>query len=544
MATMETQENNFKLPISITESGTLLKTFHTKDTYVDKDITVEINTPDATYKTINEGAVTATSNILANEYTTTANTGYAITATADGEVSDVIVGVKDAGFASAGDTVTIEGSSAIQASKTVYLKDGSIDAKDAISQAQGGNGVKLTSSASAPTNTDTFYISTIGGATASVAEEGWVDATNDEDVPAVKTSYYTIASASLNNTNGSVDEEEFETLTTPVLTEGGNLYITEGYIKNTKISLADLVPDNANITSENADKVYKTVKAYDKNGALIVGTMGDATLSEITATEVIANINTINPEYNEATDKFNISGAGSISGSTSVRIEQTGYAVAGTEQTGTIAGSATVSATLNKIGIGAEKSADGAVTPVIAKVQEDTTALSGEITTTKPSSGKYIAVNTAAVSGATTVTPNVAVAGYGDTENYTATPVTVIRGANAATEAYITIAEGTHSVQAGTNTIQNAEVSISAGVTASAGHNVNVLTSAPSGAYLTITGTEANHVAGTFSNTVTCTATEGYIEAGTKNATVSGTVDVNVSPATAKYIKIYEGDFN
>ena len=40
---------------------------------------------------------------------------------------------------------------------------------------------------------------------------------------------------------------------------------------------------------------------------------------------------------------------------------------------------------------------------------------------------------------------------------------------------------------------------------------------------------------------VTCTAPEGYIEAGSETKTVSGSVDVNVTAAADKYIRVYDG---
>lgn len=60
----------------------------------------------------------------------------------------------------------------------------------------------------------------------------------------------------------------------PVLTQdGGFLYINEGYTDNVKISLAKLVPNEANIAKESSDKILQGFNAYDKDGNLIAGSM-------------------------------------------------------------------------------------------------------------------------------------------------------------------------------------------------------------------------------------------------------------------------------
>lgn len=537
-----TELDVFQLPIDVTSDGTYKRILHTADTYVDKNIEVQVTVPDATFKTINEGAVTATANIAQSAYTTTTNTGYVITATADGSVSDIKVGIDQAGFASVNDTVTVSGSSAMRDTVTAYIKDGAIQAANATATSVGGNGVTLTASGIAPSSG--FYITTTGTATASVKTDGWVDATHDPAITATeKTQYYTIASAELNNVAGDVADADYTTLTTPALTEGGNLYITEGYIKNTKISLADLVPDNANITSTNANLVYKTVKAYDNDGALIVGTMGDATLGNITATDVSADIESVSYAYDADSGKFNVTGSGDISGNSSVAIATNGYATTSLSKTGSISGSATVNTTVNKIEIGADKGADGAVTPVITKVTADTTAKSGALTTIKPADGFYIAVNTSEITQSTTVTPKVTATGYGTTENYTASAISVTSGANAAAEAYIPITAGSHTITTGINDITNATSVVSTDVVGDSGVTPVTYTEKTAGEqYITISGA-AEGTSGSLSNTVTCTSVEGYIESGTKTTNVSGDVGVTITDAAPKYIKVYQGTF-
>ena len=63
--------------------------------------------------------------------------------------------------------------------------------------------------------------------------------------------------------------------TTAVVPSGGYLVISAGYYEATKISLATLVPNEASlIASTGADYILQGSTAYDKNGALITGTIG------------------------------------------------------------------------------------------------------------------------------------------------------------------------------------------------------------------------------------------------------------------------------
>ena len=59
----------------------------------------------------------------------------------------------------------------------------------------------------------------------------------------------------------------------PVLVSGDYLYINAGYVENSKISLAQLVPDGAS-ASLTGDYILSGYSAYDNNGALVAGTIG------------------------------------------------------------------------------------------------------------------------------------------------------------------------------------------------------------------------------------------------------------------------------
>ncbi len=271
--------------------------------------------------------------------------------------------------------------------------------------------------------------------------------------------------------------------------------------------------------------------------------MGDAELSPITASSVQANIGTVNVAAQG--DVFHVTGTGSISGNSEVHVATRGLAETSLKQTGTISGNANLDATLAKIGLGVSvNNSDIKVTPVIAK-EDSTTAKSGAITTTAPVGGHYVAVSAAAIAASATVTPTVSKEGYGTADLHDATPSTVTAGANASGTYYIPLNDGSHSAVAGDPTINKASATVATDVEASSGFDGNlvsgVLEIAPtSGEYITISGNATTHN-GSVSGTVTCTSTEGYITTSSKTASISGNVEVEVTAAAPKYIRVYDG---
>ena len=129
--------------------------------------------------------------------------------------------------------------------------------------------------------------------------------------------------------NAGIADKVYVEETGPVLVSGDYLYINKGYIGDTKIPLADLVPNEANVVAGvdgNSHLIYKTVSVYDKDGAFVAGTMGDAALGEIAATDVSARVSTVSVAANENNSAFKVTSIGEISGNTSVAIANAGYA--------------------------------------------------------------------------------------------------------------------------------------------------------------------------------------------------------------------------
>lgn len=535
---LNVQDNKFILPINVAAAGKVTKELQTAGTYVDKNIAIEVTTPDGSLKVKKQGDLSASVSVDANVYTSETKTKYPITVRGDAAISDVQVGVANEGFVDSTDTVTINGSTAPQVSKTVYIKAGSLVGSGTAS-AEGGNGITLgAKQESAPESG--FYVKASAAGGASVATAGWVD----ETTPSVSVngdSYYPIESATLANAGneGKVYAEEAG----PVLISGDYLYINKGYIGDTKISLADLVPNDATVKAGadgNSHLIYKTVSVYDKDGALVAGTMGDAVLSDIAADGASANISTVSVAANEDGSAFKVTGSGAISGTASVSVATVGYAKSDLTKTGAIEGSASVEASLAKIAISASaETANLTVTPVITK-DSSSAAATGAITTTAPS-GHFVAVSADAIAASTTVSPTVTAAGYGTADTFSATAATVTAGSNASGLYYVPIAEANHAVSKEASSVTNASATVSSAIVDETATAITLLSAAPEGRYLKISAT-ATAQDGSVTTNAKCVSTEGYITNSTQTLPITEAVSVGITNATDKFIKIYNGE--
>ena len=536
---LNVNENKFVLPISVESAGTITKELQTQGTYVDKNIKITVNTPDGTLEAKKNGELTAAVSIDTNVYTSDTETNYPITVRADASITDVQVGVGTPGFVDSNDSVTISGSSAPQVSKTVYIKAGSLSGSGTAS-AEGGNGLALGAKAATAPESG-FYVKASAAGGASVATAGWVD----ETTPSVSVSgdsYYPIEAATL--ANAGVADKVYAEEPGPVLVSGDYLYINKGYIGDTKIPLADLVPNEANVvagTDGNSHLIYKTVSVYDKDGALVAGTMGDAVLGDIVANDAAANITSASVALNEDGSAFKVTGSSAITGSTSVAVTNNGYATTSLTKTGAISGTADLNASLAKIAIGADVAESNlVVTPIITKDSSSATA-TGAITKVAPS-GHYVAVSADAIAKSTTVSPVVNTSGYGTTDAFNATNVTVTAGSNASGLYYVPITDASHSVSKEASSVTNASATVSSAIVSTTNEAVAVLNEAPaSGNYLIISA-DAATTNGSVTTNAKCVSTEGYITASTKTLPITEAVTVGVTNATNKYIKIYAGE--
>lgn len=542
MANMsENAATQWELPLKVESKAGLEKVLATKDTYVDKNIKVAVTVDAVEFNEVTGGTVTATVATEDATYTTNNETPYAIEITADATAAATEVSVKTPGFADADDKVVIAKADAEQDVKTLYIKEGALEVKTAGAvTATADGGIELGSAST--TKPEGYSIKVTSEGAVGVKTAGWVDPENNADIDVAAEKYYAIAKMGV--ANAATATVEYTEISGPALISGDYLYINAGYTEPVKIALADLVPDEANVvagTDGNSHLIYNTVTVYDKDGTLITGTMGDATLSAITAENVAADVTSLNVG-DKTNGAYAVTGEGDITGDTSVAIATEGYATTELTKTGEIEGTATVTATIaaGELEAAAEE-ADITVTPVIAK--ETSSALSGEITTTLPTGKKYVAVSTAAIEASTTVNATVKTEGYVRNETAAAD---VVGGAAASGTYYIEITEGSHTAEAdGDAVVVKATVTEALESVATEGFDGNlaagILAAAPTtGEYITIS-TKSTAVAGSVAQNIKCTATEGYIGADQQTVSVEETVDVDDITEAYKYIKVYDG---
>lgn len=402
--------------------------------------------------------------------------------------------------------------------------------------AVGGNGVELTRVAAEPESG--FYIKATATGNASVDTNGWVDKDKTAAVSVNADEYYTIDSVSLSNTK--TEGKEYAEVNAPVLISGSGLYINEGYIENTYIPLADLVPDEANvIADENSHLIYKTVSVYDKDGNLVAGTMDDARISDIYMEGIGANIDIVSVDANADETAFNITGSANISGSARYDVLDIGYIRDIQYCDKQMEGEATLSASIPKIGLDVSVDKESVkFTPAIEK-DGSTTVNAGDITTEQPT-GHYVAVSTSALEDAVTISPVVSTEGYGTADVNSATSATVNVSAASSGMYYVPITEGSHTIVENESQIVKAATTVSTNVAGTVDVSAGILSDVPEGDYITI-GTTTTKTSGSVQTTSTCTVAEGYVTADEKMTTITEVVDVESTEAAPKYIRIYDG---
>lgn len=275
-------------------------TLATADKYVDKDIEFAVSAPDAV-GSISGGALTH-GEITTDDQTyltgTSTSNGYAVTIQNTASVGEITVPISKAGWVDNGDIVKKNATGNDTKSKTFYVKKGSAKVNGSQSIPVTGsitrNGSTLTASLSGSKTINgsatAGWVTSVTGASVSASGTATVDAkTLDENLVAgniIKgATIFGIEGTEENATPATFAniESEGQTYTdistdAPALISGSYLYINEGYVNgNKKISLSKLVPDGSNVKGNNS-LVYKTVTAYDNEGTLITGSMGDATV--------------------------------------------------------------------------------------------------------------------------------------------------------------------------------------------------------------------------------------------------------------------------
>lgn len=252
-----------------------------------------------------------------------------------------------------------------------------------------------------------------------------------------------------------------------------------------------------------------------------------------TITSGSANITSQDISYNASAGNFTVTGEATISAPT---VATNGYVSAskGTKNTN----KATLNTTMDKVELATEIVGTGTFTPAISRVAKGTgdnwtDAASGAATTTKPSTGVYVKVNSAKNTGIVSATPEVAAAGYGTTEDFDTNAASKEVGANASADTYVPITSGEHSASisgAGSFTPVISKQNTPSGVINAA--EGNATTTAPtSGVYVAVQS--ATQPAKTLTAT-SSVSKAGWIAAGDDTATAN----VGLSASSMTYVPI------
>ena len=229
---------------------------------------------------------------------------------------------------------------------------------------------------------------------------------------------------------------------------GGNHSVSDTGVKIGTVNQSTLkngnttIASGTTITPTDSEQTINISEGYNTARTVKVGTASTSAAGEITSGS--ATISSVSAAYNSTNSNFDITGSATVSAPT---VDAAGYISSTKGTRNTNPGGATVAATLPKIGIQANLSGTGTKTPSIAKDSNTNIAQAGTATTTKPSSGYYVAVKSAANTGTVTATATVATAGYGTTTSgqYTTTDSSALTvGANASSVTYIPITQATY----------------------------------------------------------------------------------------------------
>lgn len=281
-------------------------------------------------------------------------------------------------------------------------------------------------------------------------------------------------------------------------------------------------------------------------GEIYVNPMSSGTSAVVTSGKGTVSVG--NPTYDSSGNNFTISITGTVA------VPSVGTAGYISSSVGTKNGNTITAATktLTKVGLGTDLTNGGARTPAISKVDVPsgvTNAASGAATTATPSSGVYVAVQSAANTATLTATAKVTTAGYGTstTGQYNVVAATTTVGAAQSALTYVPIKVATTASTAGTAaaTGGTASVGVEGMVTTSTNTGYRVSATATGGSASTTTGTLSisdGYVTSATTLTLAAKSASGansntavYIQKGVLSASVSSNTSGSASIAASGF---------
>ena len=474
---------------TIDGAGEKTITFKTENRFIDSDARVTITTPSAsnpsltlTNKTGGLSMGTATSGVYSPEIdingtTTVATAGWIAADDYTVSASDYKVGTVNQSLLQIGQSTIASGSTITPgpSEQTITITEGYNSARTlTIGSASSSSAGSVTSGSATIDSLSYAYVA--------ADQEYTITGAANVSAPTVETAGYVSGSiGTLNpNTGGATVNATVPAITLGSSLSGTTLALQPSITKQT-ITTSGLVDASSGVaTTEPVSGAYVAIRSteetstitaeptievagYGSNSNFIQGVYSHATVGAAasetyyvpiksgTITSGSATISSATFAYNSSNSNFAITGSANVSAPTFTE----GYiaSTVGTKNANT--GGATLSATVGKIAIQANLSGTGTKKPSITKNSSTNIPQAGSATTTKPSSGYYIAVSSAANTGTVQATASVTTAGYGTTTSgqYTTTPsssLTVGAAASSVTYVPITTATFANSATSGT----------------------------------------------------------------------------------------------
>jgi len=474
------EEQKFVYEKTIEASGLHHVNFETENTFLDKDINIQITTPAAATPSLDVTDIT--SNIVMGE---ASNGVYEPTATIEGNVS-----VSTAGWITTGNKAVSESGVKIGKVNQSVLKNGSVainsgdeivpdvSADQTINITEGYNVARtvvvapMEDGQAATVSSGNVSISSLTYTADDTNHTFDISATETIPAPGVNTAGFISSTKGTKNTGTATVAATVDQVTvgvdvsgtakvTPVIARtakaSGDSWIdaASGSATTSKPSAgvyvqvdAAAVSSTVTATGKVSAAGYGTTSDYQADTASTINAGSNAAAStyvpiaEGSVASGTAEISSVAVAYNSEGGNFDVTGAANIPAPTA---SAAGYVGNGA---GTLTGAtngATVDASLAKIGIAASLSGTGTAKPVIAKNAASNVDASAA-TTTQPAAGFYVAVNSPANTSSVTATAAVTSAGYGTTTSgqYNTTNSSALTvGAEASDVTYVPITAAT-----------------------------------------------------------------------------------------------------
>lgn len=468
-------EQKFVYEKTIEAAGLHQVNLETENSFLDKDINIQITTPSAaaptldvtditgsiTMGTATDGVYSPTADLSGNVNIATAgwitagNKAVSESGVKIGKVNQSTLKNGNTAIASGAEITpsdedqTINISEGYNAARTVVIKAASeSDPATVVS----GNATVSTLTYTADSTNHTFDISGTETIPApSVTTPGFISTTKG-----IKTAGTATVAATVDEVTVGVIASETTKKVKPVIARtakpSGDAWVdaASGAATTSKPSAgayvrvdAAAIAESVTATGKVSQAGYGTTTDYQADTATTINVgsnAADSTYVPITAGTVTANgatVSSVALAYNSTGGNFDVTGSANIPAPT---VGTAGYVGNGVGTANGLSNGAQVAATVAKVGIAASVTGGNAVTPVISK-DAATNVDASAATTSQPSAGFYVAVNTAASSSTVNAAAAVTSAGYGTTTSgqYTTTPASKTVTVNAAGTTYVPI---------------------------------------------------------------------------------------------------------